>query len=78
VHAPGDGSFLLDPNLRKPYARHLGGVNLGHLDGHAAWINSEALIARYADGEIGGLYSNGPWSTCGFYDWADPSVPTLF
>jgi len=32
------------PTARSPWARHLGGVNLGFLDGHAAWWNSERLI----------------------------------
>ncbi|UCC68980.1 MAG: type II secretion system protein, partial [Armatimonadota bacterium] len=34
--APNDGSFLANPEFRKPYARHLGGVNIGYLDGHAS------------------------------------------
>ncbi len=42
-------AMITDPSLRKPYARHLGGVNLGFLDGHAAWWNSEALIAEVRD-----------------------------
>jgi prepilin-type processing-associated H-X9-DG protein len=29
---------------RKAFARHLGGVNLGFLDGHVKWWNSEALM----------------------------------
>ena len=41
-------AMLTDPSLRKPYVRHLGGVNLGFLDGHAAWWNSEALVAEVA------------------------------
>ena len=41
-------AMLTDPNLRRPYTRHLGGVNLGFLDGHAAWWNSEALLAEVA------------------------------
>jgi len=41
-------AFLIDPNLRKPYARHLGGTNMGFLDGHASWWNSEKLLAAVA------------------------------
>jgi prepilin-type N-terminal cleavage/methylation domain-containing protein/prepilin-type processing-associated H-X9-DG protein len=41
--------MLEDKTLLKPYTRHLGGVNLGYLDGHASWINSQALIAKHAD-----------------------------
>ena len=61
--APNDGSFLANPELRKPYSRHLGGVNLGFLDGHASWIRSEALLMKHKDGEVGGLTT---WrtSTC--------------
>jgi prepilin-type N-terminal cleavage/methylation domain-containing protein/prepilin-type processing-associated H-X9-DG protein len=46
--APADGSLLADPDKRKRYARHFGGVNLGFLDGHVAWWNSESLIAEFA------------------------------
>jgi prepilin-type processing-associated H-X9-DG protein len=42
-------AMLTDPNLRRQYTRHLGGVNLGFLDGHAAWWNSEALLAEVAE-----------------------------
>ncbi len=58
--APNNGSFLKDPNLRKPYSRHLGGVNLGFLDGHASWINSEGLINKVAEGDLTGISSWGP------------------
>ena len=39
--------------MRKPYSRHLGGVNIGFLDGHAAWFKAEFILnqsARYACG----------------------------
>jgi prepilin-type N-terminal cleavage/methylation domain-containing protein/prepilin-type processing-associated H-X9-DG protein len=35
-----------DPNFRRQQARHLGGVNLGFLDGHAKWWSSEAMLAE--------------------------------
>ena len=42
---------------RSEQARHLGGVNLGFLDGHAKWWNSEALIAAGAvSGHDGNCY----------------------
>jgi prepilin-type processing-associated H-X9-DG protein len=44
-----------DITAKKASTRHLGGVNLGWLDGHASWINSERLIARFAEGEIEGV-----------------------
>jgi prepilin-type N-terminal cleavage/methylation domain-containing protein/prepilin-type processing-associated H-X9-DG protein len=37
--------FFEDPQYRKQFARHMGGVNLGFMDGHAAWVASEALIS---------------------------------
>ncbi len=66
-HAPNDGSFLENPDLRKPFARHLGGVNCGFLDGHASWINSDLLVRKHADGDVQGLLDWGPTSAC--VDW---------
>jgi prepilin-type N-terminal cleavage/methylation domain-containing protein/prepilin-type processing-associated H-X9-DG protein len=40
-----------DPNQLKAKARHLGGVNLGFADGHAAWWSSLALMAQVGRGE---------------------------
>ena len=62
LHAPNDGAFITDPELRKPYARHLGGVNVGFLDGHAGWMSSQMFINKYADGELVGLSPWGPGS----------------
>jgi len=53
--APNDGSFLANPELRQRYTRHMKGVNLGFMDGHATWILSERLLARHRDDEISGL-----------------------
>ena len=80
IHAPNDGSFLANPELRKPYARHLGGSNCGFLDGHARWYNAESLIKAYADGEISGIVNDGPNSKCdgGYFPATYPGVPTLF
>jgi len=63
-NAPNDGSFLTNPEFRKPYARHLGGVNLGFFDGHAQWVHSDKLIDRVKEQEIGGLDPWGPVSNC--------------
>jgi prepilin-type N-terminal cleavage/methylation domain-containing protein/prepilin-type processing-associated H-X9-DG protein len=66
LYAPNNGAFLNNPSLRAPYSRHLGGVNLGFLDGHAAWWHSERLVAEFAerarDGERQplGLLHDGP------------------
>jgi prepilin-type N-terminal cleavage/methylation domain-containing protein/prepilin-type processing-associated H-X9-DG protein len=37
--------FWTDASMRDQYTRHLGGSNLGFLDGHAAWWKADAIIA---------------------------------
>ena len=79
LYAPNNGSFLKDSNLRKPYSRHLGGVNIGFLDGHASWIASETLIRRLADGDLSGVGSWGPNTKCSPTWYQDnPDVPVLY
>jgi prepilin-type processing-associated H-X9-DG protein len=39
-------ALKLEPELRRRFARHFGGVNVGFLDGHAEWIDSEEIIAN--------------------------------
>jgi len=81
--APSDGSFLRNPELRKPRARHRGGVNLGFLDGHAAWFASEDVIAQSPSkgdpdrGRLRGYGPDGPTSDCDFTE-DNPGVPTLY
>jgi prepilin-type N-terminal cleavage/methylation domain-containing protein/prepilin-type processing-associated H-X9-DG protein len=53
VHAHYD--WANDPRAKSASARHLGGVNVGFLDGHAAWINSQALISAWAEGDLEGV-----------------------
>ena len=81
-YAPNDGSMLANPDLRKQYARHLGGVNLGYLDGHARWINSELVVTGVRDGDIAGVGEVWPHSTCvgesGTFAEMYPGVPTLY
>jgi len=60
LHAPNNGAFVKDSTLRKPYSRHLGGVNGGYLDGHASWILSDLVISKFVDGDIEGLEPWGP------------------
>jgi len=60
LHAPNNGAFLANPELRKPYSRHLGGVNCGFLDGHASWMLSDVFIVKYADGDLDGIE---PWGS---------------
>jgi len=85
-YAPWNGAFLSNPELRKPYARHLGGVNLGFLDGHASWINSQLLLEKVAaadKGELGAIEGVGFWgptSYCdgGYFPATYPGVPTIY
>jgi prepilin-type processing-associated H-X9-DG protein len=41
-----------DVEARKASTRHLGGVNVGWLDGHASWVDSQRLIAMSEEGEL--------------------------
>ena len=42
----GDPEWGTDPSKRsKDLGRHMGGVNIGFLDGHAKWYQSEGLLA---------------------------------
>lgn len=76
-YAPFNGAFLASVELRKPYARHLGGSNLGFLDGHASWIASERILNMKKENELAGVDAWGPTSDCGFGD-SYPGVPTIY
>jgi prepilin-type N-terminal cleavage/methylation domain-containing protein/prepilin-type processing-associated H-X9-DG protein len=84
--APFGGAFVTDKSLAKSYARHLGGVNLGFLDGHAAWWDSQRLVAEFGDrvrsGDSSpfGLQQYGPASINGAGGWTAcaPDVPVLY
>jgi prepilin-type N-terminal cleavage/methylation domain-containing protein/prepilin-type processing-associated H-X9-DG protein len=85
-YAPSDGAFLANGELRKQYARHLGGNNMGFLDGHAAWMLGDVALAKVRDGELAGMwpYGFGPVSNCqhwsggGTFLQVYPDVPTLY
>jgi len=66
-NAPNNGAFISNPELRKPYARHLGGTNIGFADGHAQWLNSETILVKARDGELGNV---GPWGPTSQDDWS--------
>jgi len=51
-----------DAHLRASYARHLGGTNLGFLDGHAQWMPADAIPAGWKDGTLEGISPSGPTS----------------
>lgn len=57
-------AMLTDVNLRRAHARHFGGVNIGFLDGHAQWFDSEEVIRlspTQGNPEGGKLQGYGPW-----------------
>ena len=56
--------YLRDRTLLAPYARHLGGVNIGFLDGHVAWFSSQTVLNKVRDGEFTGVSVLGPTSDC--------------
>jgi prepilin-type N-terminal cleavage/methylation domain-containing protein/prepilin-type processing-associated H-X9-DG protein len=61
--AGGDNyaKYFTDVTTRKPYARHLGGSNIGFMDGHAKWMSAEAILdAAGTMGNPGQLQGMGP------------------
>jgi len=56
-----------DREARKDSTRHLGGVNVGFMDGHASWFNSERLLAKYAEGELAGVSEYCPAASRALY-----------
>ena len=76
------GAMKTNPELRKPYARDFGGVNIGFLDGHARWMHSEEVIAEsrsHGDRYRGRLRGYGPWGPTKDAPWYDPDegIPPL-
>ncbi len=72
-----------DPELRKPYARHFGGVNIGFLDGHARWMHSEEVIAEspsWGNPQRGRLRGHDPWGPTKDAPGYDPAdgIPALY
>ena len=47
-----------DSEWRRTKARHLGGVNLGFADGHAAWLNSQYILTESPKWSSQTAYSN--------------------
>jgi prepilin-type processing-associated H-X9-DG protein len=56
-----------DPEKQKASARHLGGINLGFLDGHAAWWPSMRVVTAGYEGELGGCFPQCPNSSVELY-----------
>jgi len=53
LHA--DYDWASDPKAQSASARHLGGDNLGFLDGHAAWMPAQRILNMGRDGDLSGL-----------------------
>jgi len=80
---PDDGSYAKDPELMKPFTRHLGGSNIGWLDGHASWMPARAVVNGCIEqGEKGIAQPYGMWPWAGGYpQWCggwDPGRPTFY
>jgi len=43
------------PQRQQASTRHLGGSNLGFLDGHATWLPAQRILTMTRDGELGGI-----------------------
>jgi prepilin-type processing-associated H-X9-DG protein len=54
--------WIKDPDARKASTRHLGGSNLGFLDGHASWFLAERILSMCSEDELGGIE---PFCGCG-------------
>lgn len=67
--------WLTDETILRQHTRHLGGSNLGFLDGHAAWWSYQVILQKspppYDGSELGGgldiwptAVDNYSWNTC--------------
>jgi prepilin-type N-terminal cleavage/methylation domain-containing protein/prepilin-type processing-associated H-X9-DG protein len=77
IECGADPAVKEDPSLLKTLARHLGGTNLGFLDGHAKWMSQGQIMAsapKYAcgcwggalvGGELQGVAPGGPTTAAG-------------
>jgi prepilin-type N-terminal cleavage/methylation domain-containing protein/prepilin-type processing-associated H-X9-DG protein len=81
--------MLRDQTLMNRGTRHLGGSNIGFLDGHASWMNAATFLDKWADAarpgtSAMGLDAWGPYSWCSssetggdYFVVAFPDEPTL-
>ena len=66
LHAPwlyANNGFESD-SFKKAGARHLGGSNIGFLDGHAAWMPAARIMVAFKEGDLSGLsmYCGAAWA----------------
>jgi|GEM_PF-390649 len=70
-----------DPRAQSASARHLGGDNLGFLDGHAAWLPAQRILNMGRDGDLTGLatWCNGVTTYEGYLrDCGEPEPGMIF
>jgi prepilin-type N-terminal cleavage/methylation domain-containing protein/prepilin-type processing-associated H-X9-DG protein len=61
--------FWTDASFRKQYTRHLGGVNMGFADGHAAWYSADAFLNEVPHQDCpGGAWHDGTIQGVGSFD----------
>ncbi|MFB3881878.1 MAG: type II secretion system protein [Armatimonadota bacterium] len=80
---PAGGAWAKNVELMKPGTRHLGGSNIGYLDGHAAWISARQFVDKCNElGREGEDQPMGLWPWAGGYpQWCagwDPGIETFY
>jgi len=76
---PSDGRYARDPTLMNQFTRHLGGSNIGFLDGHARWWPARSWVnAVIEEGHKGNPQPFGMWPWAGGYpQWCGGWVPPI-
>ena len=80
---PAGGAYARDPDLMKPFTRHMGGSNIGFADGHAAWWSARAFVNKcIEEGFKGNPQPMGMWPWAGGYPaWCGgwkPPIATFY
>ncbi len=72
---PKGGAYARDTDLMKPFTRHMGGSNLGFMDGHAKWMSARAFVNDCIEQGKKGIndpFGMWPWSG-GYPTWCVPN-----